>query len=280
MTNKKVLLAVLAHPDDETFGMGGTLASYARRGVEVHLVCATRGEAGEVAPDCMEGFETVADRRVWELRCAAGILGLAGVYFLDYRDSGMTGSEDNEHPDALCAAPVEQVAEEIAEYIRELRPQVVLTFDPNGGYMHPDHIAMHKATLRAFELAGDGKLDSDLPPYQPEKLYYYVLPRGYLRFGVRLLRLFGRDPRKFGRNGDVDLLAILEQGEYPSHAIIDVRAGTGGTRSSDSLPRQPVGGRQAAARLLELAAELVRPRRALHARHPRGRGWAARARFV
>jgi N-acetyl-1-D-myo-inositol-2-amino-2-deoxy-alpha-D-glucopyranoside deacetylase len=77
----KTLLAVLAHPDDESFGMGGTLAMYARRGVKVHLVCATRGEAGNVAPEFMRGFESVAELRENELRCAAGELGLAGVHF-------------------------------------------------------------------------------------------------------------------------------------------------------------------------------------------------------
>ncbi len=83
-----VLLAVLAHPDDETFGTGGTLALYARRGVQVYLVCATRGEVGEMDPQYMEGFASVADRREFELRCAAEKLGLAGVFFLGYRELG------------------------------------------------------------------------------------------------------------------------------------------------------------------------------------------------
>lgn len=222
MSDKLILLAVLAHPDDESFGMGGTLALYAQRGVEVHLVCATRGEAGDVEPDCLEGFESVGARRVYELRCAAKILGLTGVHFLDYRDSGMSGSLDNQHPNALCAASIEQIAEEIAEYIRELRPQVILTFDPLGGYMHPDHIAVQQATLRAFELASDGRLNSNLPPYQPERLYYHVFPKGFLRFGVRLLSLFGHDPRKFGRNQDIDLLEVVNRGDFPVHASIDV----------------------------------------------------------
>jgi N-acetyl-1-D-myo-inositol-2-amino-2-deoxy-alpha-D-glucopyranoside deacetylase len=104
---KSTLLAVLAHPDDESFGMGGTLALYAARGVEVHLVCATRGEVGEVSPELMKGFSSIAERREAELRCAAGVLGLAGVHFLDYRDSGMPGSEDNTHPQALAAQPLE-----------------------------------------------------------------------------------------------------------------------------------------------------------------------------
>ncbi len=86
------------------------MALYAQRGVQVHLVCATRGEAGQVSAECLQGFDSVADLRVSELRCAAGILGLAGVHFLDYRDSGMSGSSDNQHPQALAAAPVEEVA--------------------------------------------------------------------------------------------------------------------------------------------------------------------------
>lgn len=169
------LLAITAHPDDETFGLGGTLALYARRGVQVHLVCATRGEAGEIDPVYMEGFSTKAAVRESELRCAAGQLGLAGVHLLDYRDSGMTGSPDNHHPRALAAQPVDQVAAELTAWIRRLRPQVVITFDPIGGYYHPDHIAVHKATLRAFHAAGDPRAFSNhLPAHQPQKLYYQV----------------------------------------------------------------------------------------------------------
>src|SRR5512135_2907871 len=107
---KPTLLAVLAHPDDESFGMGGTLAFYAARGVDVYLVCATRGEVGEVPPDLRKRFNSIAELRESELRCAAGILGLKGVYFLDYRDSGMPGSADNHHSKALAAQPIEEVA--------------------------------------------------------------------------------------------------------------------------------------------------------------------------
>ena len=102
---QKTILAVLAHPDDESFGMGGTLALYARQGATVHLVCATRGEAGSVDPRYLEGFASIAERRKAELRCAAEKLGLAGVHFLDYRDSGMPGSPDNTHPQSLSLRP-------------------------------------------------------------------------------------------------------------------------------------------------------------------------------
>ena len=106
------------------------------------------------ASSCRD-FSSVAERRESELRCAAGILGLTGVYFLGYRDSGMPGTPDNQHPNALAAQPVDEVAAKVVHYIRLLRPQVVVTHDPIGGYKHPDHIAMHRATVRAFKLASD-----------------------------------------------------------------------------------------------------------------------------
>jgi len=218
------LLAVLAHPDDESFGMGGTLALYAQRGVAVHLVCATRGEAGEVSPEYLRGFNSIAERREAELRCAAEKLGLSGVHFLDYRDSGMPGSPDNHHPRALIAAPLEEVASHIVGYIRRLRPQVVLTFDPIGGYKHPDHIAIHRATVRAFELAADPAFEDGNPPFQPARLYFHVIPKGFLRFAVSVLPLLGKDPRRFGRNGDIDLVSLVSEGKFPIHARIDYRS--------------------------------------------------------
>ena len=225
MAENPVLLAVLAHPDDESFGVGGTLALYAKRKVQVHLVCATRGEAGDVSAKHLEGFKSIAERRVSELLCAAGILGLNGVYFLDYRDSGMAGSDDNRHPQALVNAPLEEVAGKVVSFIRRLRPQVVITFDPIGGYMHPDHIAIHRATVKAFELSGDpGYQDPQgLVPYRPEKLYYHVFPKLLIHAAVRIMPLIGRDPSKVGRNADIDLAAIAREGGFPTHARIDFR---------------------------------------------------------
>ncbi len=216
------LLAVFAHPDDETFGTGGTLALYARRGVEVHLICATRGEVGE-APADLKGFASPGDMREDELRCAAGVLGLKGIHMLGYRDSGMAGSADNTHPRALAAQPVEQVAREIARFIRQIRPQVVITFDPIGGYRHPDHIAIHRATVAAFQMAGDASLPlDDLPAFVPDKLYYSTFSRRFLRGAVRMLRLLGQDPEHFGKNRDIDI-ASLANVEFPVHAIITTR---------------------------------------------------------
>jgi LmbE family N-acetylglucosaminyl deacetylase len=218
------MLVCLAHPDDETFGMGGTLALYIRRGVQVHLVCATRGEVGDVDQELMQGFSTVADRRESELRCAAGILGLTGVYFLGYRDSGMPGTPDNQHPNALAAQPVDEVAGKIVHYIRMLHPQVVVTFDPIGGYKHPDHIAIHRATVRAFKLASDPNYTSELPPYHPQKLYYQTMPKSLLRWAVRIAPLLRMDPHHFGRNRDIDLASLVQEGDFPTHARIDCRS--------------------------------------------------------
>jgi LmbE family N-acetylglucosaminyl deacetylase len=220
----KVMLAVLAHPDDESFGMGGTLAFYARQGVAVHLVCATRGEAGQVDTDYLQNFDSIAARREEELRCAADHLGLAGVHFLGYRDSGMPGSPDNEHPDALVRAAQQEVALKITHHIRVLRPQVVLTFDPIGGYKHPDHIAIHRATVVACDLAGDPSFVSDHPPHRPHKLYFSLIPKKILRFWLSVMRLFRKDPRRYGRNGDIDLQVLVEEGDFPVHARINYRS--------------------------------------------------------
>lgn len=223
MTEKKVLLAVLAHPDDETFGTGGSLAYYAGQGVEVHLVCATRGEVGEVDPELLGDFNSVGELREHELRCAAGHLGLTGVHFLDYRDSGMAGSPENHHPQALAAADQQKVVGDIVHYIRLLKPQVVITFDPIGGYMHPDHIAIHKAADEAFYAAADpAQYPSGLPAWKAQKLYYHTFPRGFLRTTVWLMKLTGRDPSRFGKNQDIDLTKISEA-KFPIHAAVDYR---------------------------------------------------------
>lgn len=220
----KRLLVVFAHPDDESFGPGGTLARYAEDGVEVTLLCATRGEVGSLPPDLQGKVEDVAALREHELRCAANILNLKDVFFLGYRDSGMPGSSDNGHPNALVAAELEEVAGKIEAYIREIKPHVVITFDPIGGYHHPDHIAIQRATVLAFENAAREEGSQNLPPpHQAQKLYFHTFPHRLLRIFVRLLPLFGSNPRQFGRNKDIDLVAITEH-TFPIHARINYRS--------------------------------------------------------
>jgi LmbE family N-acetylglucosaminyl deacetylase len=216
----KRILSVLAHPDDESFGMGGTLAKYASEGAQVHLICATRGEAGEVDPECLAGYDSIADLRVAELTCAVEELGIDSLELLPYRDSGMSGSSDNEHPQALINAPLAEVAGMIASYIREFKPQVVLTFDPVGGYRHPDHIFVNQATTQAVQLAGDPTYETDSTPYQPARLYYHTIPRHFIRINVRLLKFLGKDPTKYGRNQDIDLTQLAKD-DFPVHVRVE-----------------------------------------------------------
>lgn len=219
----KTILAVLAHPDDETFGLGGTLALYAKKGFDVYYLCATRGEAGTVDEEYLKGFKDIAELRTDELMRAAKILGLKHVFFLGYRDSDMPGSENNKHPEAQVAHSIDEVAGRVVKYIRELKPDIVLTFDPIGGYKHPDHIHIQQATTLAFEKADDASFHPEAgAPFKPRALYYQVFPRGFLKWAIRLLPLFGKDPRKQGRNGDIDLTDLIA--DFPIHVRMDLRS--------------------------------------------------------
>lgn len=218
------LLAFMAHPSDEAFSIGGTLALYARRGVKVYVVSGTRGEVGEMDPELLKGFDSIGDKRAAELQCAAEALGLSGFYFLDYRDSGMPSSPEFNHPNAMAAQPTDEVAARIVHYIRMLKPQVVVTHDPIGGYKHPDHIALYRATKRAFEIASNPNMPDDLPPFQPSKLYYQTMPKDLLRWALRIGPLLRMDPHHFGRNGDIDLAELVAEGDFPIHARIDCRS--------------------------------------------------------
>lgn len=219
----KTILAVLAHPDDESFGLGGTLALYARKGYDTYYVCATRGEAGTVDEEHLAGFKDTAELRTDELNRAAKILGLKNVFFLGYRDSGMPGMEENKHPDAQINHSIDEVAGRVLKYIRELKPDIVLTFDPIGGYKHPDHIHIQRATTLAFEKAGDASFHPEAgAPFKPRALYYHVFPRWFLKWMTRLMPLFGKNPRKWGRNGDIDLTELIM--DFPVHVRVDIRS--------------------------------------------------------
>jgi len=220
MSRQQTLISFGAHPDDETFGVGGTLAQYAAAGVSVYYVCTTRGEVGSAAPERQQGYATLGDTRWAELKCAAQILGLADVIHLGYRDSGMPGADDNKHPEALAAAPLGQVIGRVIKLIRELKPAVVLTFDPIGGYRHPDHITIHNATVKAFQAASNPEQYPEAgPAFQPQKLYFSVFSRGLLKVAVKLLPLFGQNPHRFGRNKDIDIASLVKV-EFPVDAIV------------------------------------------------------------
>lgn len=254
----KTILIVLAHPDDESFGMGGTIAYYDTQGVDVHLACATRGEAGTVDAEYLTKYKTIAELREAELLCAADALGLKSVNFLDYRDSGMVGSEDNQRPEALVQAPLEQVAGRVVALIRRLRPQVVITFDETGGYYHPDHIHIHKATVAAFHAAGDA---SQYPqagqPYQPEMLYVNARNRARLRRAVFFMRLVGKDPSKVGRNKDIDLTVLARDKDTPPHVSINYRNVQARKDKADACHASQGGGRFIGSNLLEIIARWI-----------------------
>ncbi len=197
MATSPSLLAVYAHPDDEQ-GISGSLARYARQGVNTSLICATRGEVGEIAPGTNATPETLGAVREAEMRCAAAKIGLRHLFFLDYRDSGMAGTAENEDPRSLHQANLIQVAEKVTRIVREQKPQVMITFDAWGGYGHPDHIQMHKATLMAFWLAGDPRsfpeqLKNGLQVWAPSKLYFNVWARSRFTRYLEFLQSEGRE---------------------------------------------------------------------------------------
>jgi N-acetyl-1-D-myo-inositol-2-amino-2-deoxy-alpha-D-glucopyranoside deacetylase len=197
---KQKLLAVFAHPDDEAFGTGGTLARYAAAGVDIALVCATRGEVGEIADESLATPDTLGQVRENELLCAADTLGVRDVVFLGYRDSGMAGTTDNGNSGAFVNVPSEEVVARLVGIIRQLQPQVVVTFEPNGGYGHPDHIAAHRHTLTAFHAASDrSRYPEQGRAWRASRLFYTAIPRSFfLEMRDRLIAA-GVDTSEFAR---------------------------------------------------------------------------------
>lgn len=176
MKSQLSILGAYAHPDDEQ-GVSGMFAKYSRESVVTTLVCATRGEVGEIAPGVDATPATLGQVREREMRCAAEKIGIQNLYLLDYLDSGMVGTPENEDQRNLHQANVVEVASELVAIIRKHKPQVIITFDPFGGYGHPDHVKIHQASLIAYFTAGDARaypeqLKNGLEPWTPLKLYY------------------------------------------------------------------------------------------------------------
>ena len=177
----KRLLGAFAHPDDEGI-VSGALLQYSTSGVETGLVCATRGEVGEIADPALATPENLGQVREGEMRAAAEVLGVHNLWFLDYRDSGMAGTPENADPRAFAQASAAEVVCKLVKIIREFRPQVIVTFDESGAYGHPDHIAIYRYTTSAFHAAADAVQYPDLgPAHSVSKLYYSSFPRSALR---------------------------------------------------------------------------------------------------
>ncbi len=226
------ILASYAHPDDEQ-GVTGTLARAARAGIRTGLICATRGELGEIADPALATPDNLGTVREAEMRCAVETVGIQHLWFLDYRDSGMAGTAGNADPRAFNNADGEEATRRIVQIMREFRPQVVLTFEPNGGYGHPDHIAISRWTTAAFHAAGQADAFPEAgPPWAPARLFYAAIPRSGMRRFVEFLRehqpdsAFAQiDPEQMGmpdeeitNTVDVSDLADLKAAALACHA--------------------------------------------------------------
>ena len=215
------LLLVHAHPDDETIGNGVTMARYAAEGAHVTLVTCTLGEEGEVlVPElahlAADQDDELGRHRIGELATAMEALGVRDHRFLGgpgrFRDSGMMGLPTNDRPDCFWQADLDEAAAMLVQVIREVRPQVLITYDDDGGYGHPDHIQAHRVAMRGAELAADPDHGSGAP-WQVQRVYWNAIPESVLREGIRAVREAGDDTFFEGMDPDTD--------EMPSFVLPD-----------------------------------------------------------
>jgi N-acetyl-1-D-myo-inositol-2-amino-2-deoxy-alpha-D-glucopyranoside deacetylase len=206
------MMLVHAHPDDESIGTGATMAKYAAEGAGVTLVTCTLGELGEVIPPELAHLAADADGglgqyRIGELDKACAALGVTDHRFLGgpgrWRDSGMMGLPSNDAPDCFWQADVDQAAGELLKVIREVRPQVLISYDDNGFYGHPDHIQAHRVARRAFDLAGG----------LVTKLYATALPRSVLAAGIEEMRQAAQPGTR--QAGGVDFSRVKSADDLP-----------------------------------------------------------------
>ncbi|MBF6590762.1 MAG: PIG-L family deacetylase [Ktedonobacterales bacterium] len=196
------LMGIFAHPDDESFGMAGTLARATMAGHPAAIVCATRGEEGQIADPALATPETLGQVRERELRTACAAVGVADVSFLDYIDGHLAEADEHE------------AVGRIVYHLRRFRPDVIVTFSPNGGYGHVDHIAIHHYTLAAIVAAADParypeQLGASPRPHRVRKVYYNAIPR------ERLLRMRAEAQTRgqdFIPGGDEATLPVEEMG--------------------------------------------------------------------
>ena len=201
MTSSRRLLLVHAHPDDETINNGATMARYVAEGAQVTLLTCTLGEEGEIlVPELAQLAADQADQlggyRISELRAAMAALGVTDSRFLGsagrYRDSGMIGTPANEHPRAFWNTDLDEAVADCVAVVREVRPQVVVTYDENGGYGHPDHIQAHRVTMAAVTAAADADYRPELgEAWDVAKVYWCCVPSSVLRRGIDALAASG-----------------------------------------------------------------------------------------
>lgn len=202
MTEQRLLL-VHAHPDDETITTGALMAGYVARGTQVTLVTCTLGEEGEVLLEdkqhlAADAEDQLGHHRYDELAAAMAVLGVTDWRLLGephkYRDSGMVGTPANDRPDCFWRADLLTAATDLVAVVREVRPQVAVTYDDFGGYGHPDHIQAHRVLTYAVALAAAPSFRPDLgPAWQVQKVYWTAMPKGMIRDGIKALREAGEE---------------------------------------------------------------------------------------
>ena len=204
ITADRRMLLVHAHPDDETIGNGATMAKYVAEGAHVTLVTCTLGEEGEILVPDLEHLaadkdDGLGEHRIGELADAMKALGVTDHRFLGgagrWRDSGMMGTAHQRQARTASGRPTsKRPSASWSRVIREVRPQVVITYNENGGYGHPDHIQAHRVAVAAFEAAADpGRYPDAGEPWQPSKLYYIAFPVSFLRMGYDALKEMGEE---------------------------------------------------------------------------------------
>ncbi|REE96018.1 N-acetyl-1-D-myo-inositol-2-amino-2-deoxy-alpha-D-glucopyranoside deacetylase [Thermomonospora umbrina] len=230
-TDRRRVLFVHAHPDDEAIGTGATMAAYAAEGAHVCLVTCTLGEEGEIVPDELRHLasdkeDRLGEFRIGELAEACAALGVTDHRFLGgpgrWRDSGMMGAPTNDDPRCFWRADVDEAAAPLADVIREVRPQVLVTYDEHGHYGHPDHIQAHRVSLRACELAASpaGSVSGHGDPWRVAKFYATATPRTVLARSMALMRE-SRHP--FERVSGIDQLGYgVPDGQVTT--VVDARA--------------------------------------------------------
>jgi N-acetyl-1-D-myo-inositol-2-amino-2-deoxy-alpha-D-glucopyranoside deacetylase len=229
VTDRRLLL-VHAHPDDETLGTGATMAKYAAEGASVTLVTCTLGEEGEIlVPELAhlagDRDDALGPYRVGELAAACAALGVTDHRFLGgagrWRDSGMMGTPQNDRPGCFWQADLDEATRELVAVLREVRPQVVVTYDDRGGYGHPDHIQAHRVTVAAVDRAADaGYAPETGEPWHVDRLYWTAVPRGTVEAGLERLRTEG--PQRFRVPASADELPFGIPDDQVTTAV-DVR---------------------------------------------------------
>ncbi|HEX7022490.1 MAG TPA: PIG-L deacetylase family protein [Trueperaceae bacterium] len=233
----RTLLAIFAHPDDEAFGTGGTLAHYAALGYRVRLLCATRGESGKITDPEITADADLAEVREAELQAACLALGIDAPVFLGFHDSGRQERTRHDDPRALMNVDELELERAILPHISKFLPEVVITFDPHGIYGHVDHIKIHRAATAAFWSAGN------VAAVPPRRLFYTAMAAGRLR-EMQAARqnspMSGLDPDLYGvsEGSFAAVLDVSAQLEAKQQAIRAHRSQTGPRSSFANMPAE------------------------------------------